>query len=372
MTKKTRYIIIFSILIITWGVLGFFGWKVYKKKQVNNMQQVNYLIPGVPYYGFYNHYFDANSLAATSMADNLGYWGDGVNLPDLLNTFIKKDEKGNRTYPTILEIKNFFQEKGYETYSWTANEPGGEINEIKKFVNPDKKIPVIVFQKQSTDPTSSTREFRVVIGVFDNQQKVIVHDHDFGNNYEISYQDFESMFKPDARTILAVWPKAELASKLRGPDYSKQYPKRLQAMDDLGELLVRGAEAVRLFNKGEYEQSLQLYQEFITDLKFSHFPPAHQVSFYTFLAQIYSRMDKMDEAIKVINEKALPINHNLSQSYGEWGSPVNADRFWGPYNVLGMIYQKKGDKELAKNNFEEVLKINPGYGPAQKALEQLK
>jgi len=362
-TKKTKYIIIFSILIIALGLLGVFGWRFYNK------QLVNYLIPGVPYYGFYNNYFDANSALTTSAADILGYWGDKVDLPVLFKT-LTRDDKDNRLYLSISQLQEFFQKKGYETYSWSS-EPGGEIEKIKKFVNSDKKTPVIIFQNQSSDPASLTREFRVVIGVFDDKKKIIVHDHDFGNNYEISYKDFESMFKPDARMILAVWPKADLASRLGGPDYGKEYPKRLQAMDNLGELLVKGANAVKFFNKGEYEQSLKLYQEFIADSKFIHFPPAHRVRFYSFLAQIFLKLNKTDEALKIMNENALPLNHDLSKSFEEWGKPTIRDKFWWPYYVLGLIYEKKGDKVLARKNFEEVLKINPNNKLAQDALVTL-
>ncbi len=354
MAKISTKVIILIILALFVVAGGFYYYRA----------QVNYLIPGVPYYGFYNHFFDADSTRVTSVADILDYWGDKVDLPALLSAFAATS--------TTLQLQKFFQEKGYETYRYASAQPGNEINEIKKFVNPKKKIPVIVYQRRSVDPARIINGFRVVIGVFDSEKKIIVHDHDFGNNYEISYKDFEVMFGPNARAILAVWPSDDLAKKIKGPDYSKEYPKRLRAMDNLGELLVKGADAVALADVSKNEQALQLYQEFVADPKFSYFPPAHQVDFYTFLAQIYLQLGKTDEAIKVINEKALPINHDLTQSYEDWEKPAGRDRFVWPYYVLGGIYQKKGDKELARKNFEEALKINPDYKPAQEALQQLK
>ncbi|MBU3901646.1 hypothetical protein KKF25_03305, partial [Patescibacteria group bacterium] len=320
MPKKTKYIIVFSVLVIVLASFGVFGWQFYSK------QQVNYLIPGVPYYGFYNHFFDADSTSVTSVADVLGYWGDErVSLADLMEQF----PRGNAS--TTLDLAAFLRANGYETYRWASNEPGGEINEIKKFVNPDKKIPVIVLQKRSNDSARSAQGFRVVIGVFDGQNKIVVHDHDFGNNYEISYKDFEAMFKENGRVILAFWPGEALAKEIKGPDYNKEYPKRLQAMDNLGELLIKGADAIALANILKNEQALQLYQEFVADPKFSYFPPAHQVIFYTFLARLYSRLDKTEEAIKIINEKALPINHDLTQSYEDWEKPSGKGRFGSPY-----------------------------------------
>lgn len=377
MTKKTGHIIIFSVLIVVLGLFGI-SWQYFNK------QQVNYLIPGVPYYGFYNHFFDANSTFVTSVADILGYWGDEVALPVLFSA-LTKDDKDNSIYLTTLQLQKFFQAKGYETYRWTANEPGGEINEIKKFVNPNKKIPVIVFQKRSNDSAESAMGSRVVIGVFDGQRKMIVHDHDFGNNYEISYKDFEAMFQPNARAILAVWPSDALAKKIKGPDFSRAYPERWPEMKKIGQLLMKGADSMMFYSQKNYGKTIQLSQELVDDPNFDYLPPAHRVYIYSFLAKnrlsiFLKNPIAFDGAIAFINTKILPLNNNLSQPYKNWTEQVNffknhnynEDKFVYPHYLLGWAYLQKGDKELARKNFEEVLKINPGYKPAQEALEQLK
>ena len=77
----------------------------------------------------------------------------------------------------------------------------------------------------------------MVIGIFDDEKKVIVHDHLLGNNYEISYQDFENMFLPNARAILAVWPSDKIKGIIKGPNSQTSYPPRLEAMDKLGPVL---------------------------------------------------------------------------------------------------------------------------------------
>ncbi len=369
---------IFLIVLVLFVIAGGFFYYFYYND--NGGQQVNYLIPGVPYYGFYNHFFDADSAAFTSTADILGYWGDGVNPPDLLDKFIKGDsntsdraKRASQIQDINLnssQIRSFFQERGYETYRYATAQAGNEINEIKKFVNPKKKIPVIIYQKRSIDSARAAYGFRVVIGVFDKDKKVIVHDHDLGNNYEISYQDFEKMFQPNARVILAVWPSEKLAAKLERPDYTKPYPNRLKAMNNVGELLIKAGDALWLNRSQKYEEAIELYREFITDPKIEYFPPAYRVAFYVFLAQLYVQVDKTDEAIKVLNEKALPINHDLTQSYDDWEKPTDKDRFAKPYYVLGDIYQKKGNKSLAKENFEEVLKIYPNDKIALEALSK--
>ncbi len=231
--RKKFWITIGLALLILAGLAG--GWFYYFQ-----IYHVNYLIKGVPYNGIYNLFFErADSTLISSMMDILGYWGDKrITLSQLLEKFPPPDITRKPAPPaSIQDVKKFFEENGYETYYWTSTDSGKEIKEIKKFVNSVKKIPVVVYQKRSFDEESSAKAFRVVIGIFDRDKKVIVHDHNFGNNYEISYQDFEKMFRNDARVILAVWPSDKIKGQIAGPNYNAPYPSRLEAMDRVGNIL---------------------------------------------------------------------------------------------------------------------------------------
>lgn len=378
MTTKTRYIIISFVLVIAVGLFGIFGWQYF------NRNQVNYLIPGVPYDGVYSHFLEFDSPVVTSVADILGYWGDEVDLPFLSSALEGYDI-------TTSQLENFFQAKGYKTYLYVSGQAGNEINEIKKFVNPKMKIPVIVYQKRSIDPDRISNGLRVVIGVFDNEKKIITHDHDFGNNYEISYTDFEAMFRPNARTILAVWPSTDLAKKIKGPDYSRVYQARWPEMEKIGQFLMKGADFVTFYFQKNYEKASQLIPELIDDPALSYLPPAHQVQLYSLLVRnSLGRLDVsqnnsnnpviLDEAIDFINNQILPLNNNLSQPYKNWTEQIeffknhnySEDKFVTPYYLLGRVYLLKGDNEMARKNFEEALKIDPSHKASQTALQQLK
>ncbi len=373
MSKKTKYIIAFSILILVLGLFGIFGWQFYIK------QQVNYLIPGVPYYGFYNRYFEANNNVVTTSASVLEYWGDNrFSLADLTKRFFT----GSKTDYLFSDIRNFFEENGYKTYYRVlsgAENQEETITQLKEFVNPEKKIPVIVLQQKFLDP-SAINGYRLVIGVFDKDKKIITHDYNFGNNYEISYENFDKMFNPHGRAILAVWPSENLLPKLKGPDYTKPYPKRLSVMDSVGEMLAKVSTAVFFYNGKNYEKALPIYQEFVNDPKFNDFPPAHRVSFYTSLANIYRSLNNPDKAIEIINSQVLPLNNNLNQPYNGLTEQVEffkannytESKLETPYYSLGMAYLLKGNKELARKNFEEALKINPDNTKARDALKNLK
>ncbi len=282
----------------------------------------------------------------------------------------------------LKENVKFFQDNGYETYRWTSTKPGSELEEIKKFVNSSKKIPVIVYQKESVSPDSESLNFRVIIGVMDKEKKVIAHDNFFGNNYEISYQDFQAMFQPDARAILAVWPNKELAKKIKGADHAMIYPQRLAVMDQLGEHLVKSSDALTYYYQKNYEKSFQVYQEFLSDPKMNSYPPAYRVVFYNFQATLYFALNKPDEVIKFLTNQSLPINDNLNQPYGTWTEQVELfekdpgfkdykeHKFLTPYYWLAKAYLLKNDRESAGNYFEEILKIFPQEKKSLKGLEE--
>jgi len=378
MQNKIKILLIILGLVVIAGLGFYYFYYLYQPP-------VNYLIAGVSYYGFYNHFFDANSSTLTSVADILDYWGDQrFDLSYLKGSLLLSENSLPKTGSVATQdLQKFFKNNGYETYRWASDKPGNEIKEIKKFVNPEKKVPVIVFQKKSAKPESISRNFRVIIGVMDKEKKVIAHDNFFGSNYEISYEDFEAMFQPNARAILAVWPSAELAKKIKGPDYNLVYPQRLDAMDQLGEHLVKSTDALAYYYRNDYEKSLQVYQEFLNDPKLKQYPPAYRVVFYNFLATLYFALGKPDEVIKALTNQSLPINKDLNQPYGIWTEQIELFKkakgfkdykdykFLTPYYWLAKAYLLRGDKKSAKKQFEEIYKVYPEEKKSVETLEDL-
>ncbi len=335
------------ILIITCFLLAG-SWFYYLQNPI-----VNYLIPGVPYNGIQNLYFqNAYSTRVSSVMDILGYWGDerfgDVNS---LNTELQRP-----SISASVVLKKFFEDNGYQTYYWTSSSSGGELRGIKKFVNADKKIPVIVFQKRWLDAESPAYGSRVVIGIFDKDKKVIVHDSDLGNNYEIFYSDFEAMFTGNLREILAVWPSDKIRNSIKGPDYSVPYPARTEEMNKIGPLLITklvDADTYRI-KLGNAEKAVASYKKLIDDPNFHYLPGAFQVTFLTFFARMHTPLGQYDEAIKIINERVLPLNHDVGEAPKGW-LVVPADRLSYPYFILSLAYLKKGELTEAIKYYKEML-----------------
>jgi tetratricopeptide (TPR) repeat protein len=269
-------------------------------------------------------------------------------------------------------MEEFFIKNNYQTYRWTSRVAGGEIDEIKKFINPERKVPVIIFQRASFEPVSPFFRYRLGIGVFDKEQKIIVHDYYFGNNYEISYDDFEKMFLPNARSILAVWPSEELKEIIEEPNHQVAYPARLEAMDKIGDLLVtKRARANQYTMSDEFEKAeeLSLYEDYFTDPNFEYLPPALQVFELCFWAVYHN--EEPDRMIEIITERILPINHNLDEAPEGWTLTPQAE-FVYPYYLLSQAYLKKGERDLAIQTYNEAKQIEViDKGWYQSILEEL-
>lgn len=366
--KKLYLLPIILVLILVAAFFVYFFVKTQGEK-------VNYLIQGVPYYGVYTNYFDADDTFVTSLYDVLNYWGDTRFTISELRNKIPSDPHNN----FFSRSEEFLKENGYEFYQWNSGKSGGELSEIKKFVNPIKKIPTLVFQRRTLNSDNPVVGVRLVIGVFDSQKKVITHDHDFGNNYEISYKDFLSMFAPQFRLILAIWPSDKLRPLLK-PDNIGEYPARLAIMDKAGTLLMRGAYAVKLENAGLLNESSKQYRAFTEDPDFNIFPPAYRISFYSGYAHLLVLMDRTEEAIDIIKEKALPINNNLDEPSEGWTGqievfrvmPRSEKKFATPYIVLAEAYIKDKNIAKARENLEKALKIYSGSAEAKNLLNSLK
>lgn len=320
-----------------------------KLKKIFSVSNTNYLIPEVPYHGIYDLFFKrANSATIASVLSILEYWGDkrfGINE-------LRKALFPRRAFSSLTIVKKFFENNGYSIYVRQfsdTNDNNQIINEIKKFVNPREKIPVIVYQKRFLNPESYIFGPRIVTGIFDNKNKIIVNDDILGSNYEFSYQEFKNLSSPNYfPAILAVWPSEKLKGIIRGRNYPISYQPRLEVMDKLSPLLIKLRDAVfysRFKTKKNLERAITFYREVINHPDFQYFPRAFQVSTLCSFGRFLIRRGQFDEAIDIINTRALPLNENLGESSEGWFIPL-LDKFSRPYFILSLAYLRKGQKKI--------------------------
>ena len=132
-------------------------------------------------------------------------------------------------------------------------------------------------------------------------------------------------------------------------------------------------------------------QEYLTAVE----KDTSKVSSFYALGYFYGRTEKYNKATQTF-ENIIEIDPEEMNAYYQVGrmgalSGQNLDRAvecfkkyltkepgedspslaWAHYR-LGMVYEKKGEKELAKSEYQETLKLDPDHKQAKKALKDLK
>lgn len=107
-------------------------------------------------------------------------------------------------------------------------------------------------------------------------------------------------------------------------------------------------------SKKEYDKSFGILEKLL-----SQFPDETDANFYIgkFTVESEKNLEKGEESLKEF----------LTSKPNE-----NSPSFAAAHYLLGIIYEKKGEKINAKTEFETALKLDPGFEQAKKALQRLK
>ena len=168
-------------------------------------------------------------------------------------------------------------------------------------------------------------------------------------------------------------------------DQAKQYANRLKVLDKY--------EGIRAFAKiyekqKKYDLAEKEYKSAIIELP-DKMDPRFSLGYF------YQRREKFDNAFEVFEQMVADSSENWSALYqiGRTGalSGQNLDRAEACYKLylqnergsnnpslasthwrLGMVYEHKGEKELAREEYLAALKFDPESEQAKKALKKLK
>jgi len=401
-SQRVKYpkVLLLSLLVMLVGAVGYYFYTSYEPP-------VNRLIEGVPYYGVYNLYPDFTS-SSISVATVLRYYNDErVSFGDLKTKFpdLRYDTDDLSHFRNSL---SFFETQGYNTFSLSlASKKGKEIKEIKKYISKD--IPVIVIQQKRLDTKIDDIEkfgWRVVIGVFDNKKEVIVHDASLGNNYVFSYSDFENLFVPGARRMLAVWPKDTLEQSLSKPGNGQPYPEKSLVMEESYDIIGAAgrarakAAAAEAFCQGEditqeqikvnlefLKESIQYRDDVINNTIFSQMPPLFQFRNKLWRARSLMLIGEITKAREIIKNELIPTNKDLdklvegftfieedllsSEDTSRVSQVINGQMPY-VYELLMITYAYEGKYKEAIDAYMPYFKLDPDSKDAQKILSGLR
>lgn len=379
LSGKTKQIIILIsvVIVIATGVILF----IVKQKgmfQKGSQKQMDYVIPGVPYMGLYNYHENYNfgygtSDTSAAVAEVMEYWNPGkTNLADIDRCFVRNIET------SMLGVRACLSKFGdYDIQLAHLNN-----DELKNYVNSEAKTPLLFFLPVSLDQPSEITylPLNLLIGVKKSQNKVILHSYWFGNNYEVSFDDFNKLWeKTDPRfrnTYLVVQPN-NLQDKLKEMNSRKifAYPERTSIMNNARKMFNNYALSEGALIIMDYDLAKKYQENILNDSNFQdYFPPYYKVRLYADMAAADLRDKDYDSAMGHINQ-AISLNHDLNQPFKDWPGAVFKNRTSenkgvasGVYRILGEIYFATDNLEKAKESYLKALSINPKDGQAESNL----
>lgn len=344
-----------------------------------SFQKMDYTIPGVLYGGSYDHrgiFKYSNEDSSSSMIAISQYWEPEKDDSLEITQYVLDLKEQRKWQATGESVRDFFQKTG----RYNVEEMNLEINDLKKFINPKIKTPLFFFYPVSIDQPDDIGYYpaAVLIGINDSEKKITFHNYWLGNNYELTFDDFqkgwEKVNSNSRNKYIVIQPK-KFQEKIKevSSRSSSNYAERTATMAKTQEISKNMAFGLGLFSKKRYEESLQYFEKVKNDSNFSQIAPSYfKVFTYSYLADSYLRQDKIDLALDNAN-LAVGVNSDLDKPAGDWaghetGNDNDNGKLGLPFKILGSIYNKKGELERARESYKKALEILPSDKQASSEL----
>jgi tetratricopeptide (TPR) repeat protein len=373
--NKNFYWIVGAILFVVLLALAVgFSWKFF-----GSQSKADYVIPGVPYIGIYDHKGKFSKLAYdkdSAVASVLEYWNPGKN--DLKN--IKSNlthYAGQKDNAGVVDFINGLEGMQAEIKSLTREE-------LKDYISVSKRTPLITFTAIDENQPIESQYYpaRVLIGLKENEKKLIFQDYWLGNNYEISFDEYDKLLEktpPTLRNLYIVIQPKDLSGKLKEIQSRNitPYPQRTEIMNKAAGMFKNYAIAVNPYYTKRFDIAEKYFSAVINDSGFTDFfPPEFKVRSFYELAEMQSGKGNLESAMKNV-QKSIEMNHDLNKPFKDWPGYVwrgNASGHKGemtiPYRVQGDIFMQKKDFAKAQENYQKALDIRPKNRMAREGLSK--
>ena len=373
---RKKYLIAGLAVVVLFVLAG--GYLLSAKRKAltgsSTAKLVNYTIPDVPYFGLYNHIgknsYLGQKTSASAIAMLLEYWNPGENNFDEIRRSFdpRKQEVSMDDVKKAIDMMGDYSTKGEHL----------EMGELGKYINTEKKTPLLLFlpldKNQAVDVEYNSTN--ILIGVNSTEKKLILHSYWFGNNYEMSFDEYNELLKKMAPALrnyyIVVQPKnLQVALESIDKRASVPYPARTSVMSDVDSrsLIKDYAIGLAAFKLGNKEKALQYFGQAEKAPKFfEKMPPFLKVELYYYEGSVYAMQGGDDGYKKALEyaQKAIDLNRNLDKSFLDWpgyGLAENRPSMYGvdskPYVLAGDAYLGQNRLSEAKKSYEKGLDICP-------------
>lgn len=232
--------------------------------------------------------------------------------------------------------------------------PNGDIEILKKFIAND--IPIITRTLLHKDEDYA--HYRVVRGYDDATKELIQDDGYEGKNLRYSYDDFLNIWEVFNYGYLVLVPeeKKSIIEEIIGPDLDEKraWQRALKIAEQKLQSNKNTARnqfnvSVASYYTGNYEKSALVFEQVEPKLT------KHTIWYQIEPIEAYYMLGKYDRVFS-LTEKII---NGGNRAYSEL------------YMLRGQSYLAKGEKSLAKAEFEKAVLYNKNYKPAQEALAAL-
>lgn len=251
---------------------------------------------------------------------------------------------------TLEEIAQKSIEYGFAPY----RRPNGDIEVIKQFITYD--IPVITrtWLKENED----IGHYRIVKGYNTSTQSLIQDDSLQGKNLTYTYDEFNAIWKKFNYEYLVLVPedKKEVAETILGEnaDFKTAWENAIvEIQNELDQnpddVYARFNLSVAYYNTGNFQKSVEEFEKV-----------ENRLSFRTLWYQI----EPIEAYFELENYyRVFAITDRILNNYNRAFSEL--------YILRGKIYQKQGNIDLARSEFEKAVLYNQSLKSAHDALASI-
>lgn len=250
---------------------------------------------------------------------------------------------------TLEEISEKSKEYGFTPY----HRPMGNIGIIRQFIAND--MPVIT--RTWTKPDEDVGHFRVIKG-YDQSNNIIQDDSLQGKNLIYSSEEFNEIWKKFNYEYLVLVPgnKLNIAKQILGAneDVKKTWQNAienslLEISKSPDDIYARFNLSVAYYHTKEYQKSVDEFEKVENQL------PFRTLWYQIEPIQSYYELQNYDRVFEITSK----ILNNGNRAFSEL------------YILRGKIYQKQGNVDAAKNEFEKAVYYNSESKEAIKLLSSI-
>jgi hypothetical protein len=300
--------------------------------------------------GGYHIFQTFNNCGPAALSMALRFYGVKVSQEELGQTLRPYQVQGGDNDDksvTLSELAKKSKELGFIPY----HRPMGNPEIIKQFIAND--IPVIT--RTWTKPNEDIGHYRIIKGYDDTNGTFLQDDSLQNKNLTYTYEEFNEIWKKFNYEYLVLIPKEKqkIAEQILGTNADEKISWQNAVNNSLNELAVNPNDIYSRFNLSVAYYNTDKFQYSVEEFeKVENHLPFRTLWYQIEPIQAYFELGNYDRVFQITDK----ILNNQNRAFSEL------------YILRGKIYQKQGNTDAARNEFEKAVFYNSNLKEIQNLL----